>query len=632
MSQANGYGSPSDGRPTVSAAALLSTYEKIAWQITVDGRSIPRLLSFTLRQSISAHHSFELRVYHTELEDARAYRIDKTRDLLGKTLTAVLGTHQSPDITRFAGIITSVSFEEKTGLYGEVVIRGASPTILLEGGAHMHSFLNKNLQAIVQDTVSVADGGLKTSVRPRANRNIEYTVQYGESRFAFLQRLAAVHGEWFLYDGETLHFGRPQGGGAAEVTLQYARHIEKLRMDLSAQAVSADHLGYRAVEDQPLRSRAAAGAAGLNFYGDVAVQHSEGLWSAPVKQHSALHAPDQSALDHSAKTEKAARAAESFVVEGTSRHPAPRPGLRMTVMMGSAEMGQYLITETVHTLDNVNNYNCAFKALAPDLEVLPVHPSVSFPKSGAQIATVTSNADPAGQGRVQVRFPWQEGDNTTPWIRVSTPDGGSSGARATNRGFVFIPEAGDQVMVDFEHGAPDAPFVLCSLFHGGNGAGGGADNVTKSISTRSGHLIELNDTGEGTHIIIRDPGGNEIHLDTKGKNITITAPETITMNAKNVVVNAGENITMNAGSNIGASAGKHVRIDAAQTITENAGKDYMLNAENITKIAVQNITSNSDTHTQQAAKDITASSTGGNIFHHAKGEVRSNSGDHSNLF
>ncbi len=174
--------------------------------------------------------------------------------------------------------------------------------------------------------------------------------------------------------------------------------------------------------------------------------------------------------------------------------------------------------------------------------------------------------------------------------------------------------------------------MICNRFMQSCGPGGGADNVTKSISTRSGHLIELNDTGEGTHIIIRDPGGNEIHLDTKGKNITITAPETITMNAKNVVVNAKENVTMTAGSNVSASAGKHVRIDAAQTITENAGKDYMLNAENITKIAVQNITSNSNTHKQQATKDITASSTGGNIFHHAKGEVRSNSGDHSNLF
>ncbi len=60
-----------------------------------------------------------------------------------------------------------------------------------------------------------------------------------------------------------------------------------------------------------------------------------------------------------------------------------------------------------------------------------------------------------------------------------------------------IPEVGDQVIVNFVHQHPDRPFVMGGMFHGGIGAGGGADNNIKSLSSRSGNKLELND-GEGS--------------------------------------------------------------------------------------------------------------------------------------
>ena len=58
-----------------------------------------------------------------------------------------------------------------------------------------------------------------------------------------------------------------------------------------------------------------------------------------------------------------------------------------------------------------------------------------------------------------------------------------------NRGYVAIPEVGDQVMVSFVHNHPDRPFVMGGMFHGQVGLGGGSDNRVKSIQTRSGHRI-----------------------------------------------------------------------------------------------------------------------------------------------
>ncbi|WP_228446391.1 hypothetical protein [Chryseobacterium sp. 18068] len=69
------------------------------------------------------------------------------------------------------------------------------------------------------------------------------------------------------------------------------------------------------------------------------------------------------------------------------------------------------------------------------------------------------------------------------------------------------------------------------MFHGGTALGGFADNRVKSIMTRSGHKVVFT---EDESIIITDKSGNEIHLDTTGSNINITAPETMTLNCKNM--------------------------------------------------------------------------------------------------
>ena len=86
-----------------------------------------------------------------------------------------------------------------------------------------------------------------------------------------------------------------------------------------------------------------------------------------------------------------------------------------------------------------------------------------MPLAETQMATVLSNADPHGAGRVQVRMNWQTDNMRTSWVRVMTPDGGGSKDVKSNRGFVFIPEVGDQVLLGFRHGAPARPYVVACL-------------------------------------------------------------------------------------------------------------------------------------------------------------------------
>ena len=123
-----------------------------------------------------------------------------------------------------------------------------------------------------------------------------------------------------------------------------------------------------------------------------------------------------------------------------------------------------------------------------------------MPLAETQMATVLSNADPQGKGRVRVRMNWQTNGMQTGWVRVMTPDGGSSSDVKSNRGFVFIPEVGDQVLLGFRHGDPARPYVMGSLFNGTTGNGGGSNNSIKSLKTRSGISVILNDDNRSLEI------------------------------------------------------------------------------------------------------------------------------------
>src|SRR5205085_2988322 len=110
--------------------------------------------------------------------------------------------------------------------------------------------------------------------------------------------------------------------------------------------------------------------------------------------------------------------------------------------------------------------------------------------SGVVVGVVTNNQDdPDGLGRVKVKFPWLSNDEESFWARVAVPMAGKE------RGFYFLPEVEDEVLVAFEHGDPRFPYVLGSLWNGQDKPpekNDGKNNV-RVIKSRSGHVIRLND-------------------------------------------------------------------------------------------------------------------------------------------
>ncbi|WP_416978242.1 phage baseplate assembly protein V [Streptomyces sp. T028] len=151
------------------------------------------------------------------------------------------------------------------------------------------------------------------------------------------------------------------------------------------------------------------------------------------------------------------------------------------------------------------------------------------PFQGVAIGIVTNNRDPDGLGRVKVTLPWLADDAETDWARVAVPMAGPG------RGFWFLPEVGDEVLVAFEHGNPEVPYVVGALWNGKDRpplTNGDGRNDVRAITSRSGHVIRLVDTEGDERIEVVDrSAGNSIVISTKDNRITITADADIVLSA-----------------------------------------------------------------------------------------------------
>ena len=105
-------------------------------------------------------------------------------------------------------------------------------------------------------------------------------------------------------------------------------------------------------------------------------------------------------------------------------------------------------------------------------------------KSSPQLAVVTEFKDVKGWGRVRIRYPWQQSnDDMSPWVRMTSPfatDGG---------GIYFRPAKGDEVLVDYENGNIERPYVLGALYTGKVPV----PNGERIISSSNGHCIKMKD-------------------------------------------------------------------------------------------------------------------------------------------
>ena len=598
-------------------------------QISINGKFISGYKHITLSQKINDHHSFEVGIDLEAGETTTAHTIDKSKDWLGKT---ILITTTGKD---FTGIITNISLNQNNGNHGQIILSGYSSTILLEDSEFMQSWLNKSLADIIKDTTN--NPKVSVTIAPEHSGTIEYQSQYLETNFKFVQRIAKQYNEWLYYDGDTLFFGKPTLPDA--ITVEYGKDLTEMNVGIQTQARKIQGFSFNSQDVQQFTSQSPDSPAGLNELGQHAFNTSLETFSRGGNAYTSARVQNKSDIDTYLKKKQQSASADSNYISGKSTKRGLSVGsvidIETAVLSGVASYatkkhGKYIITEITHHAKEANYYTNSFVALPVDIKSLP-EPKVTLPVAQTQMATVLSNQDPKNKGRVQVQMNWQSGEMKTAWIRVMTPDAGASDNIPTNRGFVFIPEEGDQVLLGFRYNDPNRPFVLGSLFNGQTGAGGRPTNTHKSIITRSGHTLEFNDKGNAESITITDKKGNHFIIDTANETITINALKDININAgENLNITAGKNITVNAGENIDENAGQNITTVAGTNISQIAGADFTKKSTNMSEDIDENMNVSAKL-SQDIVGQLDLASTVENLNFNSAKEVKSNTKEQSNF-
>lgn len=186
---------------------------------------------------------------------------------------------------------------------------------------------------------------------------------------------------------------------------------------------------------------------------------------------------------------------------------------------------------------------------------------------GVVVGIVTNNKDPDGVGRVKVKFPWLSTDDESAWARVASPMAGKE------RGIFFLPEVDDEVLVVFEHGDVNMPYIIGSLWNGVDlppETNDDGKNNIRMIKSRSGHTITIDDTEGGEKIEIADKtGNNTITIDTKNNKLSFKSDKDIEISAPNgkVSINANDfEVKASSSAKVEASIGIDLKASGTMNI------------------------------------------------------------------
>ena len=591
----------------------MEDWNQVHATVSIDGenRNYTRI---SLVQKFGQHHYFDIEVLCSPLvkENVWHHEREEMIAMQGKTVVIRMKHEFSGDESIFKGIITSIGMDGDKGVSGTLHYRGYSTTILLESGRTMDSFTDATLGEIVSEVVEKYGNGISIVNNPAFKSRIPYVQMQEESAYEFLRRLAWQYGEWFYYNGQVLYFGNPYK--EKDENLVYDIDMDSMHFSSCVTPFHFSRHDYLSDSHMDMFGDDSEAVRGINTYLANAMKTSEGMYRSQTTMYSHTATGHPLDIEHFTAVEKGRKVASLVWMTGNTKTCRVRIGEPVVVqippnMCKRRDMGRYRIVEITHRIEVSGGYANSFKGIPASMEYIPME-DMRLPVAHAMLAEVTDNADPENLGRVQVQFAWQKSRNkTTNWIRVRSLDAGSSETVSKNRGFVFVPEIGDQVMVDFELGDPCRPYVSGSMFHKNNGEGGNADNHIKTIVTRSGHTLEFNDDENGQWgITITDKENNIIRLDTKNKAISISSQEKIIIESKDIVVSANNNLELLA-SKVTTIQGDELLVCRTKEMQTEVENEYQLNAKTMTEITEKTeIQSTKENLLLSSGKEVVANS------------------------
>ena len=233
--------------------------------------------------------------------------------------------------------------------------------------------------------------------------------------------------------------------------------------------------------------------------------------------------------------------------------------------------GRYVLTSVRHTYDS-RGYRTSFVASGQhDRSMLALTTTIA-PSSlpGIVVAQVTDVDDPEQLARVKVSFPWLDDGYESWWAPLATIGAGA------DRGVIWLPEVGDEVLVAFAHGDRRAPYVIGSVWNGADHPPlmvGMVDGTTGAVQrrglvsrTRQRLVLSDDDAAPGIQIATGDDH-LELALDGSSTTIRVRSDGTVEITgSRGISISSDAAISVQAGTTLELKGSSGVTIDGGPNV------------------------------------------------------------------
>jgi uncharacterized protein involved in type VI secretion and phage assembly len=448
-------------------------------------------------------------------------------DLLGEPLEITTSDENRAQYPHFSGFICDVqrSYEIWDGYTAQ--IKAVSYSYKLDITAHKKYYADENLSGIARAVAKDSKLSIDSNAKDRKPMNY---VQYGETDFSFLSRIVDDHSAWFrpTKDGIEI-FDSFQNGATVCWREEYGLIEFSLRGRLAPSSFNGSHYDHHAMMSNTFKQICKAPA----FY-DSAQCLTGAVQSASEQLPAAFEAQRARAMtltDYQTQLQDESERSIGAAITGKGQSLNQNLKAGDTVQIdGTLDgKGTYGLVKVVHgwTGDGYsNNFTCT-----PWKKYRNPQPPAARTWNGIVPARVVDHNDPKKMGRIKVQFFWQE-HGSTHWARAVSPHAGP------DRGFMFMPEAGDEVAVIFEDGDPERPIIIGSVWNGVNTAPRGEHyasesdipaNRIKRLVTMSGNRMQFVDTPGKEAVVLATPHNNSLTMteqsEDTGRNLIVLHSE-----------------------------------------------------------------------------------------------------------
>lgn len=501
----------------------------------------------------------------------------------------------------FTGEVVAIAVEQRPSEQPEFVVTALDKSHRLGRKAQAKAYENGSYDSIVSQLLG--DAGVPGDVSSTSGTYV-WTLQ-ADSGLGMLTEIARRVGyDWWVDEGGTLHFAKPpasapagatSGSGVTDTTEGLTLALGKNLWSFSARASSQAPTGVavvgwdRAQKQEftgmstatvPRPTSAIAGNVSTSAFGSVTVTTPHG---APIDGDEATLIGTGIANDWAARSVRA---------EGLGRgNSAITLGAFVSVVDAGPLSGSYQVTRLDHTFRQRLGWTTRFwsgdRRPTTLVDSLAGNGSGSgalrsnFRTTGLVVGVVTNNKEqqsPALPGMVRVQYPLagSTSDVISAWARVAAAGAGN------NRGSVWVPEVGDEVLIGFEFDDPRHPVVLGGLYGGQNASPTATvdSNVeTRSFTSRLGHVMSMldgSDPGQQAIELVLAGTNTKLHLgkdgvtivagdnQQSGLSISTNAPTTpsITFDSQGNITIKGNTIKLQAQQKVAISGQAGVNVDS----------------------------------------------------------------------